>query len=54
MLTASECADKSSGASYRPEAPGSELTIYSENRDATQAPLEYRESHVLVVKYLSR
>jgi hypothetical protein len=51
-ITTSECADKSSGASYSPRAPGGELTIYSENRDASEAPIEYRESHVLVVDYL--
>lgn len=51
-LTASECADESSGASYSPESPSGELTIYSENRESNQAPLEYRESHALVVKYL--
>lgn len=51
-LTPSECADESSGASYSPEAPGGELTIYNENRRSNQSPLEYKESHALVIKYL--
>jgi hypothetical protein len=52
-LTPSECADESSGGSYSPEAPSGELTIYNENRQSNQAPLEYRESHALVVEYLN-
>lgn len=52
MLPQSACDDKSSGASFNPEAPGSEMTIYSENRESNQAPLEFRESHILVIKYL--
>jgi hypothetical protein len=40
------------GASLDPYAPGMSNTIYSENRESTDAPLEYRESHVLVVKYV--
>ena len=52
MLTESECADLKSGGSFRAEDPVHEASIYSENRESNQAPLEYRESHILVIKYL--
>jgi len=51
MLPKSEC-DNASGASYSPEAPDQEATIYSENRESNETPLEYRDSHILVIKYL--
>lgn len=51
MLPKSEC-DEASGASYSPEAPNKELTVYSENRESNEAPLEYRDSHILVIKYI--
>jgi hypothetical protein len=40
------------GASLDPYAPFCSTTIYSQNRESTDAPLEYRVSHVLVVKYV--
>lgn len=46
-----EC-EHAEGASYSSQAPGEESTIYSENREATSVPLEYKDSHILVVKYL--
>lgn len=52
MLPRSEC-DEASGASYSPEAPNKELTVYSENRESNEAPLEYRDSHILVIQYLN-
>jgi hypothetical protein len=39
------------GASNDPYAFGGFNTVYSENRESTDAPLEYRISQVLVVKY---
>ncbi|QFY41654.1 hypothetical protein F6R98_02620 [Candidatus Methylospira mobilis] len=40
------------GASGDPSAPGGSETVYSQNREATDAVLEYRVSHVLVIKYV--
>jgi hypothetical protein len=43
--------DDDSGASWSRFAPGNEETIYSLNRDATSAPLKYRDTHLLVIRY---
>ncbi|CAI8765069.1 hypothetical protein KW114_12580 [Methylococcus capsulatus] len=40
------------GASLSGAAPGEEATIYSENIESTSVPLEYKDSRVLVIKYL--
>jgi len=40
------------GASIDPNSPSGSSTIYSENRESTDGPLEYRVSHVLVIKYV--
>ncbi len=45
-----ECGD-SSGALRRPGNPSEEVTVYSENRESTSVPLEYKDSHILVIKY---
>jgi len=31
---------------------GGGSSIYSQNRESTDAPLEYRESHIMVIKYV--
>jgi len=41
-----------SGASQRLGSPSEEVTVYSENRESTSVPLEYKDSHILVIKYL--
>jgi len=46
-----EC-DSSSGASQRLEHPAEEVTVYSENRESTSVPLEYKDSRILVIRYL--
>jgi hypothetical protein len=40
------------GASNDPYSYGGFDTVYSENRESTDGPLEYRVSHVLVIKYV--
>ena len=44
------CGDDS-GASLSRFAPGNEQTIYSLNRDATSAPIRYKDTHLLVIRY---
>lgn len=46
-----ECGD-ASGASQRLGSPSEEVTVYSENRESTSVPLDYKDSHILVIKYL--
>lgn len=46
-----ECGD-SSGALQRSGDLSSEVTIYSQNRESTNVPLEYKDSHILVIKYV--
>lgn len=46
-----EC-EHAEGASFSSQAPGEESTIYSQNRESTSVPLEYKDSHILVIKYL--
>ena len=40
-----------SGAGFNPQATNMDSTVYSENRESNDVPLEYRESHILVVDY---
>jgi hypothetical protein len=40
------------GASIDPHSPTGFSTVYSENREPTDGLLEYRVSHVLVIKYV--
>lgn len=44
------CGDDS-GASYSRFAPGHEETVYSLNRDAASVPLNYKDTHLLVIRY---
>lgn len=44
--------DCAGGASSDPYAPGGSETVYSQNREGTDAVLEYRVSHVVVIKYV--
>ena len=41
------------GASSDPNSNGGSETVYSQNREATDAVLEYRVSHILVIKYVN-
>jgi len=45
-----ECGDFS-GALQRSDSSLEEVTVYSQNRESTNVPLEYKDSHVLVIKY---
>ena len=45
-----ECGDFS-GALQTSESTSEEVTIYSQNRESTNVPLEYKDSHIIVIKY---
>lgn len=51
-VEATENCKNAQGASLSEAAPGEEATIYSENIESTSVPLEYKDSRVLVIKYL--
>jgi hypothetical protein len=51
-VEATEKCKHAQGASLSSAAPGEEATIYSENIESTSVPLEYKDSRVLVIKYL--
>lgn len=40
------------GAASRGPNQVEEVTVYSENRESTSVPLEYKDSHILVIRYL--
>lgn len=45
-----ECGPDSGASSRVPQ--NEEVTVYSENRESTSVPLEYKDSHILVIRYL--
>ncbi|MEW6038764.1 MAG: hypothetical protein AB1648_11015 [Pseudomonadota bacterium] len=51
-VEATEKCEHAEGASLSSAAPGEEATIYSQNIESTSVPLEYKDSRILVIKYL--
>ncbi|QXP82666.1 hypothetical protein [Methylococcus sp. Mc7] len=51
-VEATEKCEHAEGASLSGAAPGEEATVYSENIESTSVPLEYKDSRILVIRYL--